>query len=75
MICVRLDGGATVITECHDMCETMDGGVSVITECASFVDGVINPFVVSGQCKVMPVTNCVWTEILDGCDCEVSVDV
>ena len=35
----------------NDACETMGGSVTMY---ADFVDSVINPFVVRGQCKVMP---------------------
>ena len=37
----------------HDVYETMGGSVAVY---ADFVDGVINPFAVRGQRKVMPAT-------------------
>ena len=37
----------------HDVCETIDGSVTV---CADFINGVIDPFAVRGQRKVMPET-------------------
>ena len=40
-------------TVSHDVCEIMGGSITVY---ADFVDGVINPFTVPGQCKVVPAT-------------------
>ena len=55
----------------HDGCETMGGSVY-----ADFVIGIIDPFAVRGQRKMVPATKTaeVWTKFLYGYLCTTSVE-